>query len=391
LPIAFGDVDVPGRPPKWPSTLNIAGPEKATATSQEKRFMPTQSEQTPSQAAPKTANGPRIRICLAGSGGGHVRQLLDLQPLWSKHDYFFVTEDTALGQSLRASHRTYLVPHFAWGQAKLGAPFRMLGAAVVSFFRSAAIIMKERPSVIISTGAGAVFFAVIWAKLIGSRVVVIESFARFERPSLFGRLAAPLADDLVVQSPNLSAAYPKAHVFDPMRRLETTAPPKQQILFATVGATLPFDRLVESVAQLRREGEIPERIIIQTGIGGLAPDGLSVIETMPFGEVQTLLRDAAIVVCHGGTGSLITALREGCQVIAMPRLAVRGEHYDDHQAEITSAFERRGLVLVANTVDELREALRTARTREPVLATSDPSALIEFLHGVIAAAKPARA
>jgi UDP-N-acetylglucosamine transferase subunit ALG13 len=275
------------------------------------------------------------------------------------------------------------VPHFAWGQAKLGAPFRMLFAAVKSFFRSAAIIARERPSVIISTGAGAVFFAVVWAKLLGARVVIIESFARFEGPSLFGRLAAPLARDLIVQSPKLEAAYPRARVFDPMRILDTSPPPKEALVFATVGATLPFDRLVESVAQLRREGAIPERLIVQTGIGGAAPEGLPVIETLPFDEVKSILRDAAIVVCHGGTGSLITALREGCQVIAMPRLAARGEHYDDHQEEITSAFAQRGLVLVANTTDELRDAFAQARTRTPVVATSDPSALIAFLRGVV--------
>jgi UDP-N-acetylglucosamine--N-acetylmuramyl-(pentapeptide) pyrophosphoryl-undecaprenol N-acetylglucosamine transferase len=338
-----------------------------------------------SQSDPgQTGTARPIRICLAGSGGGHVRQLLDLQPLWSAHDYFFVTEDTALGQTLKDQHRTYLVPHFAWGQAKLGGAPRMLAGAIVSFFRSAAVMLKERPTIIISTGAGAVFFALLWAKLLGARVVVIESFARFDHPSLFGRLAAPFADDLVVQSPLLKPFYPKARIFDPLRRLDTAPPPKQALLFATVGATLPFDRLVESVAEVWREGEIAERILVQTGIGGAAPEGLEVVETLPFDQVQTLLRDAAIVVCHGGTGSLITALREGCQVIAMPRLAARGEHYDDHQAEITGAFAERGLILVANTVDELRAALRTARTRAPVLATSDPAALIDFLKGVLA-------
>jgi UDP-N-acetylglucosamine--N-acetylmuramyl-(pentapeptide) pyrophosphoryl-undecaprenol N-acetylglucosamine transferase len=331
------------------------------------------------------ASKPAVRICLAGSGGGHVRQLLDLQPLWSQHDYFFVTEDTALGQTLSGAHRTYLVPHFAWGQARLGAPFRMLAAAARSLVQSAAIMFKERPGIVISTGAGAVFFAVLWAKLVGARVVIIESFARFEGPSLFGRLASPLADDLIVQSPKLQAAYPRAHVFDPMRMLDGKPPPKQALVFATVGATLPFNRLVESVAELNREGAIPERLVVQTGIGGAAPADLPVVETLPFDEVQALLRDASIVVCHGGTGSLITALREGCQVIAMPRLASRGEHYDDHQSEITSAFAQRGLILVANTVDELREAFVQARSRTPVMATSDPAALIEFLQGVVGA------
>jgi UDP-N-acetylglucosamine transferase subunit ALG13 len=262
----------------------------------------------------------------------------------------------------------------------------MIGAAAKSFFQSAAIIFKERPGVIISTGAGAVFFAVIWARLLGARVIVIESFARFEGPSLFGRLAAPLAHDLIVQSPKLKAVYPRAQVFDPMRSLETAAPPKEPLVFATVGATLPFDRLVESVAQLQQEGAISEQLLIQTGIGGARPEGLNTVEALPFDELQDILRRAAIVICHGGTGSLITGLREGCHVIAMPRLAALGEHYDDHQAEITSAFAQRGLILVANSVDELRTAIAATRTRSPVMATSDPSALIAFLHSVIAPA-----
>ena len=85
-----------------------------------------------------TANGHsqtrrRRKICLAASGGGHVRQLLDLRPVWSEQDYFFVTEDTALGSALASDHPTHFVPHFAWGQAKLGAPFRMLGRAIRAF------------------------------------------------------------------------------------------------------------------------------------------------------------------------------------------------------------------------------------------------------------------
>jgi UDP-N-acetylglucosamine--N-acetylmuramyl-(pentapeptide) pyrophosphoryl-undecaprenol N-acetylglucosamine transferase len=326
-----------------------------------------------------TSASRRKRIGLLASGGGHVRQLLDLEPVWSEHDYFFVTEDTALGRTLSEQHRAHFVPHFAWGQAKLGSPFQLFFRAFVSLFRSAGIMLRERPQLVISTGAGAVFPAVLWARLLGARVIVAESFARFEKPSLFGRIAAPFAHHMVVQSAKLAPFYPRAMVFDPLRMLDAEAPPKKSLLFATVGATLPFDRLVAAVAALKLEGAIPERVIIQTGLGGVAPEGLEVVETLPFDQVQALLKDAAIVVCHGGTGSLITALRQGCQVIAMPRLSKLGEHYDDHQAEITEAFVKRGLLQVANTVDELREALRLARTRKPVLATTDPQDLMNFL------------
>ena len=333
---------------------------------------------------PDRAQRSGLKICLAASGGGHVRQLLDLRPVWAAHDHFFMTEDTALGASLAKDHRCYFVPHYAWGQAKLGAPFRMAGRAIASFFRSAGVILRERPDVIISTGAGAVFFAVLWARISGAHVVVVESFARFEGPSLFGRLAAPFAHDLIVQSQKLAPYYPRARVFDPFRRLDGEAPAKQPLLFATVGATLPFDRLVRSVAKMKAEGAISERVLIQTGDGGLAPPELECRETLGFDEVQDLLRDASIVVCHGGTGSLITALRQGCHVIAMPRLAELGEHYDDHQSQITEAFAARGLITVAKSEDELRTALASVRDKPRVLATTDPQALISFLNDLLA-------
>jgi UDP-N-acetylglucosamine transferase subunit ALG13 len=104
---------------------------------------------------------------------------------------------------------------------------------------------------------------------------------------------------------------------------------------------------------------------------------------MPFEEIQRLLVKADIVVCHGGTGSLITALRQGCRVIAMPRLSKLGEHYDDHQSEITEAFAARGLIQVARTTEELGEALQAARSRTPVSATTAPDALISFLQTVL--------
>lgn len=325
-----------------------------------------------------------VRICFAGSGGGHLRQLLDLESIWSKHDHFFVTEDLALGHSLDAEHRTYFVPHFAWGQVKLGSPLRMLGTAIVSVWKSAVIIFRERPDIVISEGAGAVYFAVLWARLFGACVVIIESFARFDGPSLFGRLASPLAHHLVAQSATLSGHYPKAMIFDPLRILDAPAPPKKDLLFVTVGATLPFDRLIDTVARLKAAGAITERVIMQTGVGGMQPEGLDAVESLPFAEVQAILQDASIVVCHGGTGSLITALRQGCQVIAMPRREELGEHYDDHQTEITAAFAKRGLIFVANSAEELTSALEEARRRKPVVATSDPTQLTDFLSELIA-------
>jgi UDP-N-acetylglucosamine transferase subunit ALG13 len=341
---------------------------------------PGRAPEASSLEQPAHTNPPHkaLRICLAASGGGHVRQLLDLESVWSKHDAFFLTEDTALGRSLAEKHRTHFVTHVAVGQARLGAPGRMLIGAVRNFFQSARAILNEKPDVVLSTGAGAVFFALLWARLFGAKVVVIDSFARFDKPSLFARIAAPFAHRKVVQSKALGPHFPDAKVFDPLRILDKERPAKEALLFATVGATLPFDRLITSVANLKARGLIPERIVAQVGIGGVTPPGVEAVETLGFDEIQALLKRADFVVCHGGTGSLITALREGCRVVAMPRLFELQEHYDDHQAEITSAFAKRGLIGVAKSEEELAAALQEARERTPVLATTDPSELADW-------------
>jgi len=320
-----------------------------------------------------------LKFCLAASGGGHVRQILDLEPLWGEHQHFFVTEDTALGRSIAEKHESCFVDHVALGQARLGAPFRMIAAGIRNCLQSLKIVVKRRPDVVVTTGAGSMFFTVVWARLLGARIILVDSFARFDRPSAFARIAGPFAHVRVAQAEASGKQWAGAAIFDPFRKLDTPRPPKKPLLFATVGATLKFDRLVQLVANAKKNNVLNEDVIIQTGEGGVQPEGLETHETLPFDRIKEILHEADIVVCHGGTGSLITALREGCRVIAVPRRFERGEHYDDHQSEITGAFAERGLLEVADTDEEFAAALAKLKAREPICATTDPSALIAYL------------
>lgn len=324
----------------------------------------------------------RLKVALAGSGGGHVRQLLDLSDAWSGFDTVFITEDTALSRSISEHHRTHFVEHVALGQARLQSPLHMLRAGLRNFIQSTRIMFKERPDVIVTTGAGSAYFSVLWGRLLGARIVMVDSLARFESLSAFARYAGPLAHHRAVQSSGLRRFWPTAEVFDPIRIVDGVRPPKKALLVATVGATLPFDRLVRSVAELKARGEIPEAVIIQTGVGGLMPEGLEVVETLSFDAMKAYLRDADIVVCHAGTGSLITALREGCRVVAMPRLP-GVEHYDRHQDEIARALAARGLISVAHSTEDLSAALKEARARDPIMATSDPAELTAYVKAIL--------
>ncbi|MHA6720032.1 beta-1,4-glucuronosyltransferase WelK [Sphingomonas sp. RS6] len=337
-------------------------------------------------AAEKAGEG-RLTMCLAASGGGHLRQILDLESVWSAHDYFFVTEDTALGRSLAEKHPVELVEHYALGQARLGHPLRMLRGALRNLIQSWRIIRRHRPDVVISTGAGAVFFAALIGKLHGARFVHIESFARFDHPSAFGRMVKRLATVTIVQSAALKTHWPDAELFDPFRLIEGERPPKQALTFATVGATLPFPRLVKAVLDLKRAGGLPGRLILQYGDQPLADPGIPNVEiraSIPFDEVQQILRDADLVICHGGTGSLVTALRAGCRVVAFPRRHDLGEHYDDHQEEIAQTFADRGLLQAVRDEADLGAAIARAQASEPRMATTDHTALSARLREMLA-------
>lgn len=325
-------------------------------------------------------------LCLAASGGGHLRQLLDLKPFWEDFDHFIVTEDTALGRSLEKAAPTEFIPHFAIGQSRLGNTFAMLSGAARSLWQSLRIVMRRRPDLVLTTGAGSQIFIVLWAKLFGAKVVLIDSFARFRAPSTFARLAAPFADYVFAQSEKAAKALPGARAVKSLKPIGHTGEVKEELVFATVGATLPFKRLCDMVAQAKAEGLLPQEVILQTGTKAepVEPcEGLTIVETLPFDEIRGILSRAQLVICHGGTGSILTALRNSCHVIVIPRRFELGEHYDNHQAEITESFRDRGLLQQADDIEELRDRLRALPNREVVPVTTDYSELIEELVAIV--------
>lgn len=315
-----------------------------------------------------------------------MRQLLDLEPLWRDFPHFFVTEDTALGRSVAAEHDTEFVPHFALGQARLGKSLTMLRAAWSSLWKAQRMIRRRRPDVVITTGAGSQLFVVLMARLLGARVILIDSFARFDGPSAFARLAGPLSHHRIAQSAEAARHWRGAEVFDPLREVRGTGCAKEELIFATVGATLPFARLVRFVVEAKKSGLIPEQVILQTGEETppkLSVEGLTFVKELDFTEIKALLARARTVVCHGGTGSIITALQQGCATIVLPRDHALGEHYDDHQKEIARHFAARRLIYSVASFEEFAGALVHARRSAPRPMTTDYSDLMVRLRQLI--------
>jgi UDP-N-acetylglucosamine transferase subunit ALG13 len=95
----------------------------------------------------------------------------------------------------------------------------------------------------------------------------------------------------------------------------------------------PFDRLITWVNDWL--GQHPEQIpafFVQSGSASVEPicDGAAIMEA---GQLDKVLDEADVAICHGGPGSIADAWSRGLLPIVVPRLRRHGEVVDDHQVD----------------------------------------------------------
>lgn len=114
------------------------------------------------------------------------------------------------------------------------------------------------------------------------------------------------------------------------------------MIFVTVGThEQPFNRLVKKVDELVSEGAIKEHVVVQTGFSTYEPKNCEWHKMMSFEDMQRCLKDARIVITHGGPSSFIEALQFGKVPIVVPRREEYNEHVNDHQVDFTKLIEDR--------------------------------------------------
>jgi UDP-N-acetylglucosamine:LPS N-acetylglucosamine transferase len=139
-----------------------------------------------------------VKICIVSSCGGHLTEVRALKPAYDQYEHFYVLNDKAmLPPDLEG--RTFFITHAE-------RDWRVL----LNLREAWRILVRERPSVIVSTGAGPVVpFALLGRLFFGARVVFVETITRVERPSLTGRLMYYLAHDFFYQWEGLRRFFPK--------------------------------------------------------------------------------------------------------------------------------------------------------------------------------------
>ncbi len=151
----------------------------------------------------KNKKRKKKKLCCVASTGGHWEELLCLKEIFDEYDCFYVTEKS--GQIIGSK----LQPLYLVRQMNRHERFFF-----IHFFKlilyACKIIWKEKPDVVITTGALISFPFCFIGKIFGKKVVFIESFARIKDRSLTGRLVYPFADLFIVQWESMLKCYPKA-------------------------------------------------------------------------------------------------------------------------------------------------------------------------------------
>ena len=122
-----------------------------------------------------------------------------------------------------------------------------------------------------------------------------------------------------------------------------------------------FYRLLEEIDKNIENGNIQDKVVVQAGFTKYESNNMQIFDMIPQEELDDLLKKADLVITHGGVGSIMSAVKLGKKVIAVPRLKKYGEHVNDHQLEIINTFKKQGIIIGLNSVDELAQALSEAK------------------------------
>lgn len=131
------------------------------------------------------------------------------------------------------------------------------------------------------------------------------------------------------------------------------------MIFVTVGThEQPFNRLVQEIDNLKRDGIITEDVIIQTGYSTYEPKYCQWDKLIPYKQMIKNVEDARIVITHGGPASFIMPLQIGKTPIVVPRQKKFDEHVNDHQIEFArNVAERMGTIIPVENINELKDII----------------------------------
>ncbi|MDF7639825.1 glycosyltransferase [Lactobacillus sp. ESL0791] len=131
------------------------------------------------------------------------------------------------------------------------------------------------------------------------------------------------------------------------------------MIFVTVGThEQPFNRLIKKIDQLKGQNKITDEVFIQIGYSTYLPKNCQYQKFVSPAKMQLLIKQASVIITHGGPSSFIEVIRQGKTPIVVPRQKKFNEHVNDHQLTFCTDLQKRGFPIKAVTnIEDLDEAI----------------------------------
>ncbi len=131
------------------------------------------------------------------------------------------------------------------------------------------------------------------------------------------------------------------------------------MIFVTIGSAvkgIEFTRLIKKMDEIA--GMIDEEVVMQIGTVPYEPQSAKYFRYAPYQENLSYFQKASLVVGHGGTGTILNALRFQVPIVVVPRRHDYGEHVDDHQMELAQQLVGHELIEVVYELESLEPAVK---------------------------------
>lgn len=149
------------------------------------------------------------KVLFISSTGGHLSEMLQLKDMFNRYDYRIITEKTKSNLKLKkyyGNRINYLV--YGTKDHMLSYPFKLL----YNCFKSLYLYLRIHPDYVITTGVHTAGPMCLIAKLFGSRVIYIETFANINTKTITGKLLYHVSDKFIVQWDSMKKVYPNSIV-----------------------------------------------------------------------------------------------------------------------------------------------------------------------------------
>ena len=145
----------------------------------------------------------------------------------------------------------------------------------------------------------------------------------------------------------------------------------------------PFTRLVKEIDKLKESKIIKDKVVVQLGFTDYKSNNLETFSLIESDKLNKLIEEADLIITHGGVGSILSGLKSGKKVIAVPRLAEYKEHTNDHQLQIVNEFYNTGYILKCDNPKDLEEVLKQVKNFKPKKYKSNTANMVKMIEDFI--------